>query len=33
MEERAISASSLLGAVIAERIKKALARLLDKFQR
>jgi carbon-monoxide dehydrogenase small subunit len=33
MEERAISASSLLGAVIAERIKKALARLLDRFQR
>jgi len=33
MEESAISASSLLGAVIAERIKKALARLLDKFQR
>jgi carbon-monoxide dehydrogenase small subunit len=33
MEERAISASSLLGAVIAERIKKALARLLDKFRR
>jgi aerobic carbon-monoxide dehydrogenase small subunit len=33
MEERAISASSLLGAVIAERIKKALARLVDKFQR
>ena len=32
-EERAMSASSLLGAVIAERIKKALARLLDKFRR
>ena len=28
-----ISAGSLLGAVIAERIKKALARLLDKFRR
>ena len=32
-EERAMSASSLLGAFIAERIKKALARLLDKFRR
>jgi carbon-monoxide dehydrogenase small subunit len=32
-EEKAIPAASLLGAVIAERIKKALARLLDKFRR
>jgi carbon-monoxide dehydrogenase small subunit len=31
-EEKAIPAASLLGAVIAERIKKALARLLDKFR-
>ena len=32
-EERAIPADSLHGAVIAGRIKKALARLLDKFRR
>ena len=31
-EEKAIPAASLLGAVIAERVKKALARLLDKFR-
>src|SRR6266550_6354612 len=32
-QEKAIPAASLLGAVIAERIKKALARLLGKFRR
>jgi carbon-monoxide dehydrogenase small subunit len=31
-EEKAMPAASLLGAIIAERIKKALARLLDKFR-
>jgi aerobic carbon-monoxide dehydrogenase small subunit len=32
-QQEAIPAASLLGAVIAERIKNALARLLDKFRR
>jgi len=32
-EATALRAGSLLSAVIAERIKKALARLLDKFRR
>jgi carbon-monoxide dehydrogenase small subunit len=32
-QEKAIPAASLLGAVIAERIKNALARLLGKFRR
>jgi carbon-monoxide dehydrogenase small subunit len=32
-QEKAIPAASLLSAVIAERVKKALARLLDKFRR
>jgi aerobic carbon-monoxide dehydrogenase small subunit len=32
-QEKAIPAASLLGAVIAERIKNALARLLEKFRR
>ena len=32
-QQKAIPAASLLGAVIAERIKNALARLLEKFRR